>query len=81
MTDLDAVRARLDALGAELAYRNDLVALVAAVKAVLELHEPKPYDYAPDDRGHYCGECACDAPCPTVRAVIDALGGDRCVNS
>lgn len=56
--------------------RTDVPALVAALRAVLDLHKPRDWH----------GKNICDAcsetedslfmeyPCPTVRAVADALG-------
>ena len=48
---------------------HDVPALLAAVEAVLELHEPD---------GDYCGECSIHDfvtyPCPTVVAIRTALG-------
>ena len=57
------------------ASRTDVPALVAALRAVLDLHKPR--------NGHDdCGHCVDPAdahwgipwPCPTVRAVTAALG-------
>jgi len=68
---------------------HDVPALLAAVEAVLELHEPITddgnslrnwlgvYDGKPRD---YCNECEVDGytavpyPCPTVTAIQSALG-------
>ena len=52
------------------AARTDVPALVAALRAVLDLHYGEPYAQGPD----YCAECEHRWPCPTVQAVADALG-------
>ncbi len=56
--------------------RTDLPAMAAALTAVLDLH--------PSIGGYWleCDVCADDRgpkpyPCPTVRAITDALGGDQ----
>ena len=54
------------------AARTDVPALVAAVRAVLDKHRR--------DGSEVAGWCLHDGrpwPCPTVRAVTDALGGER----
>ena len=43
--------------------------LVAALRAVLDLHEPFGSDPG------ICAGCEDYAPCPTVRAITKALGG------
>lgn len=50
--------------------RTDMPRLVAALKAVLELHQPVPYAQGPD----YCDECEHPAPCQTVKAIATVLG-------
>ena len=47
----------------------DLRSLVAALRAVLDLHEPFGSDPG------ICAGCEDYAPCPTVRAITEALGG------
>ena len=54
------------------ASRTDMPRLIAALRAVLELHQPVPYAQGPD----YCDECEHPAPCPTVKAIAEALGVD-----
>ena len=68
------------------ASRTDVPALVAALRAVLDLHRdaghsqgffPGDRDYG--ERDHCCGTCGTHGeygvewPCPTVQAVADAL--------
>lgn len=50
--------------------RTDVPALVAAVEAVLALHQ-RTIEY-PE-----CKECGFEYPCPTVTAIRDALGEDE----
>lgn len=58
--------------------RSALPAATAALRAVLDLHQP--YQYRASERD-LCAECINDAetegtiqwPCPTVRAITDAL--------
>lgn len=55
--------------------RTDLPAMAAALTAVLELHwcdTDGKCRGCHDDQGYYP-----PYPCPTVRAITDALGGDR----
>ncbi len=49
---------------------RDIPALLSAVENVLALHSEE----ALTDRMHYCSTCSVAWPCPTVRAVTDALG-------
>lgn len=56
--------------------RTDVPALVAALEAVLAVHQPGDWS---DDEAEYtscrhCGEAAL-YPCPTVEAINEALGG------
>ena len=60
--------------------RTDVPALVAALRAVLEVHAPDPYCGNWHHNPHRCPcaipACAdgCDTyPCPTVRAIEEAL--------
>lgn len=46
--------------------------LVAAVRAVLELHRPEPIG-----KGVYCSECEYRYPCATYTAITTALGGNH----
>ena len=48
--------------------RTDLPRLIAAVRAVLDVHYPEPYAQGPD-------YCACEHvyPCPTITALTTAL--------
>jgi hypothetical protein len=62
--------------------RADSLTLVAALRAVLDLH-PAQDDHRSFLEGPYCaGDCTTDGnreqwPCPTVRAVTEALDGTR----
>ena len=60
--------------------KHDMRALIAALRAVLDLHAPDPYCGNADHNPHQCPcaitACAdgCDTyPCPTVRAIEEAL--------
>ena len=57
------------------AARTDVPALVAALRAVLDLHAALPYDYGMGAVGATCLECTdgTEHPCPTVRAIEEAL--------
>ena len=56
------------------ASRTVVPQLTAALRAVLDLHVP----YAGDlSRNKFCRECEDIRPCPTVRAITDALGGEQ----
>ena len=50
---------------------GDKNALLTALRAVLDLHEPDGHD--PQDSA-ICPPCAEYHPCPTVRAITTALG-------
>ena len=67
MNRLDETKARLNEVGS---HHPDVVVLVAAVEAVLELHHAQ-CDHA------VCVECAFEAPCPTVTAIRTALGEEQ----
>jgi hypothetical protein len=59
--------------------RTDIPAMHAALTAVLALHGSD--GHTPDDCGEPdcwegCMECTEPYPCPTVRAINDALGGE-----
>ena len=70
------------------ASRTDVPALVAALRAVLDLHydagPSQGYDFGPDGGygwvDHCCATCGAHGeygvewPCPTVQAIADALG-------
>lgn len=66
----------LDAITA----REKAACLVAALEAVLVVHEERP---CPDPATHasgaacqgFCYGCGEDLPCPTRRAITDALAG------
>ena len=49
-------------------------ALVAALRAVLDLHEGSPNAVSAMYPDPACNECGQTMPCPTVRAVEAALG-------
>lgn len=51
--------------------RTAMPALLTAVEAVLNDHEPEPYTQGAD----YCRECCHRWPCATVSAIRDAIGG------
>jgi len=94
MTELDAIKARAAYTGTNLNEYEpspftidtardllmlDVPALVAAVEAVLELHEPEATGYG----DWVCGACISAGshdwestayPCPTVTAIHSALG-------
>ena len=64
--------------------RQDIPALLAAVREALGLHRPVPH--CPSDTHarsestcpcgvQICGQCYHHWPCPTVRTIEDALGG------
>ena len=58
--------------------RTDLPAMAAALTAVLNVHAPTTADVIGDPQGRttlaLCTECDIeDYPCPTVRAITDAL--------
>lgn len=61
---------------------DDVPRLLAALRAVLDLH-PAQDDHRSFLEGPYCaGDCTTDGnreqwPCPTVRAVTEALDGTR----
>lgn len=70
------------------AARTDVPTLVAALRAVLDLHcdagPSQGYDFGPDGgygwADHCCATCGAHGeygvewPCPTVQAIADALG-------
>ena len=63
--------------------RTDVPALVAALRAVLELHAPTPSDIYPHDVCHHphCTDPTDQMeqspwPCPTVTAIRQHLGDD-----
>ena len=65
------------------AIREDVPALVAAMRAVLELHAPTPSDIYPHDVCHHphCTDPTDQMeqspwPCPTVTAIRRHLGDD-----
>lgn len=65
------------ALNAEfiIAARTDVVQLEAALRGVLDLHRPEAFHDEPSM--HFCRTCQVTSgvwPCPTVRAIADALG-------
>lgn len=74
MTVADLIRDRADRHAEYGLPRDDMWRYLDAVKAVADLHQPDP------DRPvcTACGEteaCAStDWPCPTIRAIADALG-------
>lgn len=51
--------------------RTALPALAAAVEAVMEMHRPDQ----PGDIEVFCVECKVSTPCPTIRALNEAMGG------
>lgn len=61
--------------------RQDVPALTAALRAVLDLHRPYQPDAVLralgqwDASDEWCNGCEMSWPCPTVRAVESALGG------
>ena len=58
------------------AARTDIPRLVAALRAVLDLH--KPYEQCREPGCcRYCEGCEHEWPCPTVRAINAALGVER----
>ena len=76
---LDAIKARADYAKWAVHSVEDIPALVAAVEAVLELHEPEATGYG----DWVCGACISAGshdwestayPCPTVTAIHSALG-------
>ena len=59
--------------------RTDVPALVAALRAVLNLHfkaQPIPAAFGTQEGGDYCVTCAEDWPCPTVETIRQHLGED-----
>ena len=56
--------------------RTDVPALVAALRAVLEVHKRKVtmFNFATYDE---CEDCEYDWPCPTVTAIRRHLGDDK----
>ena len=59
--------------------RQDVPALVAALRAVLNLHfkaQPIPAAFGTQEGGDYCVTCAEDWPCPTVETIHQHLGED-----
>ena len=59
--------------------RTDVPALVAALRAVLNLHfkaQPIPAAFGTQEGGDYCVTCAEDWPCPTVETIHQHLGED-----
>ena len=83
-SQLDAIKARaeyvsdksLEAMSCHLA-EVDIPALVAAVEAVLELHQRNRYDECIEclSTDEYGEATNVDYPCPTVTAIHSALGG------
>lgn len=79
---LDEIQARIDFVVAHpaangftrTAYRTDLPATVAALRAVLALHTQYPGSHERPS-GPLC-RCMESMPCTTVRAIDEALGGD-----
>ena len=65
------------------AARTDVPVLVAAVRAVLDKHQPLDAIHTVTGKPlQVCSGCGRDRdwmpwPCPTVQAVTDALGGER----
>lgn len=64
--------------------RTDVPALVAALEAVLDLHQPFEWSFGfgPVQSCKHCAEQGANEekahyPCPTVQAVTEALGGDQ----
>lgn len=49
---------------------KDLNSTVAALRAVLDLHKPAT------DKRFTCEQCEYFSPCPTQRAITEALGAD-----
>ena len=59
--------------------RTDVPALVAALRAVLNLHfkaQPIPAAFGTQEGGDYCRTCVEDWPCPTVETIRRHLGDD-----
>lgn len=54
--------------------RTDVPALVAALHAILDLHEGAPNSVSALYPDPACNECGQTMPCPTVRAVEATLG-------
>lgn len=61
------------------AARTDLPAATKKLRAVLDLHAPRPYDTIRDgvtfgqaDYPDLCRECRSTYPCPTITALEDA---------
>ncbi|MBE7701237.1 hypothetical protein H9623_13120 [Oerskovia sp. Sa1BUA8] len=61
------------------AARTDLPAATKKLRAVLDLHAPRPYDAIRDgvafgqtDYPDLCCECRSTYPCPTITALEDA---------
>lgn len=66
---LDRVDARMDRTGYH-PEKDATVAMSAALRAVLDLHRPEMgWGRIPD----FCGVDGRDWPCPTVRAIAEAL--------
>ena len=59
-----------------IAARTDVPRLVDALEKVLNLHvkaQPIPAAFGTQEGGDYCITCVEDWPCPTVRAITQAL--------
>jgi hypothetical protein len=68
---LEEMQGRADVAGAgECPEASDAPKLIAALRAVLEMHAP--LETSEDDT--LCDVCGADHPCPTVRAVAEKLG-------
>ena len=73
---LDAIKARADYAKWAVHSVEDVPALVAALEAVLELHQRNRYDECIEclSTDEYGEATNVDYPCPTVTAIQSALG-------
>ena len=73
---LDAIKARADYAKWAVHSVEDVPALVAALEAVLELHQRNMYDECIEclSTDEYGEATNVDYPCPTVTAIHQALG-------
>jgi hypothetical protein len=73
-----AIRARLDELERRMDHGNERLVgdLLGAVRAVLDVHEPREVGWRDEDTSHICTQCYYNNvyPCPTVREVAGKLG-------
>ena len=57
--------------------RTDLPRLLAAVRAVEEVHQKRGASWPHNGGVFVCGADGAIWPCPTIRAITEALEGDR----